>query len=126
MDQVVENHQGQTCPQCGRHCPADALECGRGRSYFGVAGEEQGCGHKHKHLGGLPGLLHRCGRFVRHSDLEEAELFQALTGEEKAALQDILEKLSASWQIELDKDHHHDHHGHGGGKHHHKHEGHDK
>lgn len=58
-------------------------------------------GHKHDHpQGELSCLLHRCGRFVRHAGLEEDELFQALTDEERVALKAALEKLSAGWQAQ--------------------------
>lgn len=131
MNEAVINDQTQTCPQCDNHCPMDALKCGRGRKYFGVTdgGSEYGhgsCGHGHP-KSGLARLLHQCGRFVRHSDMEEAELFQTLTSEEKAALQALLEKLSADWRERCGEegfDHcGHGHHGRDGEKHHHKHEG---
>lgn len=142
MSEELKNDQMQTCPQCDNHCPVDALQCGRGRSYFGVTGGEDDHEHNHKHghghehgccghgrpSGGLAGLLHQCGRFVRHAEMEETELFQALTNEEKATLQALLEKLAANWK-ERDGGEgfgHGCHHGHGDGKHHHKHEGHDK
>lgn len=32
-----------TCPCCPNHCEADALQCGKGRAYFGK--EEQDGGH---------------------------------------------------------------------------------
>ena len=148
MDRAMGNSQTQTCPQCENHCPVDALRCGKGRKYFGVTDDAQerghsrehdhGCGHSHEHdhgcghrqLGGLPGLLHQCGRFVRHAGLEEDELFQALTSEEKASLQALLEKLSADWQARSGQEAlsrcGHGHHGHNGEKHHHKHEDHDR
>ncbi len=133
MDQAMENNREQTCPQCDNHCPVDALQCGRGRKYFGVT--EAGHDHDHGHgcgrkMGGLSGLLHRCGRFVRHAELEEDELFQALTDAEKATLQTLLEKLATDWQARFGEESmdccHHGHHGHDGEKHCHKHEGHDK
>lgn len=61
MDQRIEAEQTQVCPQCGRHCPADALQCGRGRAYFGESGADDdhdgegrhhhghGDGHDHHH-----------------------------------------------------------------------------
>lgn len=107
MNNTAANDQVQFCPQCDNHCPVDSLKCGRGRKYFGVTddghdGRGHGRAHDHggpgAHRNSLAGLLHQCGRFVRHSELEEAELFQALTGEERAALQAALEKLAASWQ----------------------------
>ena len=134
MDEAMKSNQVQTCLQCDNHCPVDALKCGWGRKYFGVAdgGSEHGqggCGHGHPKAG-LAGLLHQCGRFARHADMEETELFQALTDEEKATLQALLEKLTTDWRERCgeESDHHcgHGHHGHDGEKHHHKHEGHGK
>ena len=134
MDEAMKSNQVQTCPQCDNHCPVDALKCGRGRKYFGVAdgGSEHGhggCGHGHPKAG-LAGLLHQCGRFACHADMEETELFQALTDEEKATLQALLEKLTTDWRERCgeESDQHcgHGHHGHDGEKHHHKHEGHGK
>lgn len=144
MNEAMKHDQAQTCPQCGNHCPVDALQCGRGRKYFGVTdgghdGEhnhehehkhehghehEHGCGCGHRQLGGLAGLLHQCGRYARHAELEEAELFQALTDEEKASLQVLLEKLTASWRERCGGEGlgHSHHHGHGDAKHH-EHEG---
>ena len=134
MNEEMENSQAQTCPQCDNHCPADALQCGRGRKYFGVTGDDHGhnrdhggcCGHSHS-KSGLASLLRQCGRFVRHADMEEDELFQALTGEEKSALQTLLEKLSADWRERCGEESFgccgHGHHGNDGEKHHHKHEG---
>lgn len=115
--------QARTCPQCENHCPADGLKCGKGRKYFGVEdGGGHGREHGHgRHRDGLAGLLHRCGRFVRHTELEEDELFQALTEEEKTDLQAALEKLAADWTARCGEEsfgHGHRH----GGKHgdHHK------
>jgi len=130
MDQAMESSQVQTCPQCDDHCPVDALRCDKGREYFGVTdspehGHGHGCGHRQ--LGGLSGLLHQCGRFVRHAELGEDELFQALTGEEKAKLQALLEKLSTDWQSRFgEKSLSRCHHSHDGEKCRHKHGEHDK
>lgn len=139
MDEAMKNDQVQTCPQCDNHCPVDALQCGRGRKYFSVTegshehehdhehSHEQGC-YRHGHpKSGLAGLLHQCGRFARHADIEEAELFRALTDEEKATLQALLEKLSVDWKAQFGEETFsrcgHGHHDHDGEKHHHKHEG---
>ena len=147
MSEIEKNNQMQTCPQCDNHCPVDALQCGRGRKYFGAAdgGQNQAHEHGHEHGGhehghehgghghsksGLSGLFHRCGHFMHHNDIEEAELFQALTDEEKAALQSLLEKLSADWQNRFGGNDSgrggHGHHGHDGEGHHHSHEAHEK
>ena len=135
MDETMKNDQVQTCPQCDNHCPIDALQCGRGRKYFGMTEGNHEHGHEHNHGGhcghghlksGLAGLFHQCGRFACHADTEEAELFQALTDEEKAVLQALLEKLATSWQERYGEERYnrcgHGHHGHDGEKHHHKHE----
>ena len=146
MNQTIDNSKEQFCHQCDNHCPVDALQCGRGRKYFGVTdgdhdhgydGEhmhehshDHGRGCVHKQLDGLAGLLHQSGRFVHHADLEDGELFQVLSDEEKATLQALLEKLSADWQTrfggETAKCCHHGHHDQDGKRHQHKHEGHNK
>ena len=60
MNEAMENNRVQTCSQCDNHCPADALQCGRGRRYFGVAdgGHEHGHGHGHHE--------HRDGKHHQH------------------------------------------------------------
>lgn len=129
MDPKMGNAQVKFCPKCNNHCPVDALQCGKGRKYFGKAGVGKGRHNHHDHSrprDGLSGLLHQCGRFVRHAGLEEDELFQAFTSEEKAALQALLEKLSAGWQDRFGDEIFNRRHGHEGGKDHHKHGGHDK
>lgn len=149
MSEIQKNNSVQTCPQCDNHCPADALQCGKGRKYFGAADENREQGHdghgehRHAHNGhahgqeygkhgqehgrggrsksGLAGLFHRCGHFLHHTDLEETELFCALTDEEKATLGTLLEKLSADWQTRFGGDHAgrggHGHHGPDGEQH---------
>ena len=70
MNEAMENNQVQTCSQCDNHCPADALQCGRGRRYFGVAGGGHehghghgGCGHgHHEHRAGKHHQHEGCGR----------------------------------------------------------------
>lgn len=103
MSESRMNGQAGICPKCGSHCPVDALQCGKGRKYFGVE-EREGEGRRDRDgghdpaKGGLGRLLHRCGRFARHAALGEDELFQALTEEERAALRSALEKLASDWQ----------------------------
>lgn len=125
MSEEMKNSQMQICSQCGNHCPADALQCGKGRRFFGLEEEN----HSHKESGGLTSLFQRCGHFVHHAGEEEEILFQALTEEEKAVLQALLGKLDTSWRAQFGEEafshgHHHNH-SHGGERHH-KHEGHDK
>ncbi len=126
MSEAMNAGQAQTCPQCDNHCSSDALQCGRGRKYFGVTdiGHDHdhhhghGCGH---HKDGLAGLLHQCGRFVRHAELGEDDLFRILSGEEKAALQALLEKLAEDWRERCGGESFtrcgHGHHEHKDGKH---------
>lgn len=134
MSEGKKADQIQTCDQCGNHCPVDALQCGKGYKYFGM--EDTGCndehsrgrGHHH-HRDGLAGLIQRCGRFVHHTDEEEEILFQALTEEERAALQELLGKLDAGWRARsgeeaFSRGHHPDRSQDGGRRH--KHEGQDK
>lgn len=125
MSEEMRNSLEQSCPQCGNHCPLNALQCGRGRKYFGA--DDSGHDHHH-HMDGLSGLIHQCSRFVHHTDWKEEEVFQALTDEEKATLQALLEKLAADWKERCGESSfaHGGHHGHGGEKHHHKHGDHDK
>lgn len=139
MSEIEKKNQMQTCPQCDNHCPVDALQCGRGRKYFGAADGAQDQAYEHEHgehghghgghghaKSGLAGLFHRCGHFMHHAQIEETELFQALTDEEKATLQALLEKLSADWQNRFGGNDSgrsgHGHHGHGDEGHHHVHE----
>lgn len=60
MNKAMNHSQVQTCPQCGSHCPADALLCGRGRKYFGAADDGHD-GHSHDgHGHGGHGHHHGC------------------------------------------------------------------
>lgn len=63
MSEQIEKEQAQVCPMCGNHCPANALQCGRGRKYFGAAdihGQDPGHGHGgHLHHGHRDGMYHR-------------------------------------------------------------------
>ncbi len=102
MDQTKENKRVKRCPQCGNHCPVDALKCKKGRKYFGIAGKKRDGGEedhgRKRSKDGLSGQLRRCGRFVKHAEAGEDELFQSLSDVEKTALQAILDKLSADWK----------------------------
>lgn len=94
MGEKKKDGQARTCPRCGSHCLENALKCGKGRKYFRTADG----GQKHP-KDGLARLLRRCGRFARHTQWDETVLFQALSDGEKAALQDLLGKLEADWQV---------------------------
>ncbi len=117
MKQETESRQGQRCPQCSNHCPANAPRCGKGRKYFGLEDKKKDKKRGRKRSGSLCRQLHRCGRFAKRAEVEDDILFQALTGEEKAVLQELLDKLTASWQVQFGKDalkgkHQREHHKH--------------
>ena len=125
MSGEMKNSQMKICPQCDNHCPADALQCGKGRRFFGVEEEN----HNHRESGGLTSLLQRCGRLVHHTDLEEETLFQVLTEEEKAVLQELLGKLDTGWRAQFGEEafrHGHHHSYTHDGERRHNHEGRDK
>ncbi|MBQ9269261.1 MAG: hypothetical protein IJ206_07030 [Oscillospiraceae bacterium] len=113
----------ENCPQCHNQCPADALKCGRGSSYFEALknGETPDAGperrKKFESDQPLVRLLVACGRVAEHRSekmrehgADEAKMFQCLTGDEQAALQQILEKLEQTWREDHAK--HHGDHGH--------------
>ena len=103
MSLKMDVSQLKNCPRCGNHCPVGALKCDKGRKYFSLSKEKDHERGQTREIGGqtrdkLSKLLHRCGRFVRHAELEAEELYQPLTGEERDELQALLEKLSAGWE----------------------------
>ncbi len=91
------------CPCCDRHCPKDDLHCRRGEEHFGV---ESGGSRRYDGNPGKPEermivLLRKCGHFLHHNvgrDGDAAALADALTAEEKATLETLLEKCLAKWQ----------------------------
>jgi len=104
------------CPQCPRHCPADALSCGRGRAYFDQENDapKQGHGHgehDHKNRGSheehgdhhskpgkntVEGLLRICGHKLHHGGVD-GDLCAALSEGEQKQLKELLTKLVESW-----------------------------
>lgn len=103
------------CPQCPRHCPADALSCGRGRAFFGQESTGQADHERHEHkdfdrphphgenghhvkpdLETLEGLLSVCGHALHHGRGESVD-FTALSQEEQLQLKTLLKKLLESW-----------------------------
>lgn len=93
------------CNQCPKSCPADALSCGKGRAYF----ERLQNGENSPEIAGseneLVRLLTKCGKVAEHKSekmrehgKDEAVMFQCLTGEEKAKLQELLSKLQTTWK----------------------------
>lgn len=68
MSKAMDHGPAQVCPQCDRHCPIDALQCGRGRKYFDAGALPQG---RHRHGGhpnrnDLAGKFEHCGRLLSH------------------------------------------------------------
>lgn len=90
----TENNTTQKCPQCENQCPREALQCGKGRRYFGIEPEEKTAPDS------LLGLLRQCGHTLHHAGggREESELFQMLSEAERAELQSLLQKVMAGWQ----------------------------
>lgn len=106
------------CPQCSRHCPVDALSCGRGRSYFGqengVSEQGQGRdGRDHENRGShdgyaghhgkqdkstIEGLLRICGHTLHHGG-GNGDLCAALSDSEQMQLKELLTKLVESWNL---------------------------
>lgn len=119
----MENEKITNCNQCPNHCPADALQCGKGRHYFeqlenpdaaAADGEEhrghgEGHGHREGHHGksdDLYGLMRACGHYLHHSHSggkhqdgsERNHLFAALDETEQETLKGLLKKLTDSWE----------------------------
>ena len=88
----TENAVTEKCPQCENHCPQDALQCGKGRRYFGV--ETQAAPDS------LLGLLKQCGHTLHHAGggMEESELFLMLSETEQAELRSLLQKVTDGWK----------------------------
>ena len=98
------------CPQCLRHCPADALSCGRGKAFF--AGEQDigdRSHHEHDHERRehgphgrpdkytLEGLLMICGHHLHHGGADDLS-FAVLSANEQEELKLLLTKLVDSWE----------------------------
>ena len=81
----------QTCPRCENHFPADAPRCPAGREHFGLPPLEEQPGQR------AITLLRRCGHFLHHNP-EGAVLPEALTEQERAQLESLLEKCLTLWQ----------------------------
>ena len=82
------------CPCCDKHCPVDKLSCGQGRRHFGMEKEEFPQER-------MISLLRRCGHFLHHSmgpGADAAPLTEALSSEERATLEGLLEKCLNHWE----------------------------
>ena len=96
------------CPQCPKHCPVEALSCGRGRAYFGqsIEAQPQEVHDDHHHgehghhgkpnLDSLEGLLRFFGHALHHGSVED-DAFTALSMDEQEQLKGLLKKLADSW-----------------------------
>ena len=84
----------KNCPCCDKHCPVDKLSCGQGRRHFGTEKEEFPQER-------MISLLRRCGHFLHHSmgsGADAAPLTEALSAEERATLENLLEKCLKHWE----------------------------
>lgn len=89
----------RVCDQCGNHCPEDALQCGRGRRYFGMQPPPDSEGrHGHPLPEGPVGLLRQCGHLLHHGGVGGGDLLKALSAEEQAELERLLTVLLADWK----------------------------
>lgn len=93
----------KTCPCCEKHCPVNKLSCPRGKAHFGVSDKDFA---HHTNLSENPEekmivLLRRCGHFLHHNvgrGENVSPLVNALTPDERAQLEALLEKCLDRWQ----------------------------
>lgn len=84
----------KNCPCCDKHCPVEKLSCGQGRRHFGMEKEERPQER-------IIALLRRCGHFLHHNmgpGADAAPLTEALSAEERATLEGLLEKCLKHWE----------------------------
>lgn len=107
----------KNCNQCENHCPVDALQCGKGRRYFGLEpehGGELGGRHEFEAVSGPIGYLRQCGHMLHHGGANGEDLLAALDAQEQAELERLLGKLLEDWKARMPagrKEHRHGHHG---------------
>ncbi|MDO5397252.1 MAG: hypothetical protein Q4G33_04915 [bacterium] len=94
-------NNSNSCPCCGRHCPADDLHCSRGRNYFG---QEQSQRSKDRHVINIKDetvhLMLQCGHALHHGLKERAEnedILSFLSPSEKKELTSLLKKCVNAW-----------------------------
>lgn len=88
----------QHCDLCENQCPIAALQCGRGRRYFGLEHEDGGKGKPGREMpGGAMGLLTQCGHFLHHSGAGGVDL-SALNSQDQAELERLLDILLTDWK----------------------------
>lgn len=113
----------KNCPCCNKHCPVDNLSCPTGKKHFGIADAPGSSSNDHprnRHRRGRhfrPGsssndhplnsedkllvLLRQCGHFLHHNvgnTADTADLFNALSPQERQTLETLLAKCLQSWQ----------------------------
>lgn len=107
----MENKQMTNCNQCPNQCPADALQCGRGRHYFEQMGNAEAAkshdrgnnyhddshGRGHGKPDDLYGLMRMCGHYL-HNNGGGTQLFDGLEEAEQESLKKLLKKLTDSWE----------------------------
>lgn len=96
----MKNHKCDTCPGCGKHCPAKHPDCGYGRKYFArlQKKEQKHAWEEYAEREGLAWRLISAGkelkRLLREEKITETQAFAALDSEERKTLLELLEKLS--------------------------------
>ena len=102
----------KNCPCCDKHCPVEMLSCGEGRRHFGMEdARREGAAEERMIV-----LLRRCGHFLHHSmgpGANAAALTEALSADERATLEALLEKCLKHWERLPQPEGH----GHGEGRH---------
>ena len=84
----------KNCPCCDKHCPVEKLSCGEGRRHFGKEMEDRPQER-------MIVLLRKCGHLLHHSlgpGTDAAPLTEALSAEERATLESLLEKCLKHWE----------------------------
>lgn len=105
----------QRCNQCEKQCPVDALQCGRGRKYFGLESNEDG---REKRVHDMPSgpisQLRQCGHLLHHGSVTGNDLLSSLNAQEQEELERLLGILLADWKARGNTDaqaSHRRHHG---------------
>ena len=105
----------KNCPCCDKHCPVEKLSCGEGRRHFGMEDARHADAPDERMIV----LLRKCGHFLHHSmgsGADAAPLTEALSAEERATLENLLEKCLKHWETLPQPEHpahsegHHPHH----------------
>lgn len=93
----------ENCTQCGNHCPASELKCGRGKAYYARLrnGEEFQCENE------TVNMLVKCAQGAQHfANMRKQKgqdpdgLLSALTEEEQVQLLALLKKQQDHWNAE--------------------------